>query len=79
MTSALFSPYTINGLELANRINVAPMCQYSASDGVIGDWHMTHLGMLLAARLRAGNIRRNNRTADGECFERRQVLGRRCR
>lgn len=46
MTSALFSPYKINGLELANRINVAPMCQYSASDGVIGDWHMTHLGML---------------------------------
>jgi NADPH2 dehydrogenase len=46
MTSALFSPYKINGLELANRINVAPMCQYSAADGVIGDWHMTHLGML---------------------------------
>jgi len=46
MTSALFSPYRINGLELANRINVAPMCQYSAADGVVGDWHMTHLGML---------------------------------
>src|SRR5881227_3343682 len=46
MTSALFSPYKINGLELANRINVAPMCQYSAADGVIGDWHLTHLGML---------------------------------
>ena len=46
MTSALFSPYRINGLELANRINVAPMCQYSASDGVVGDWHLTHLGML---------------------------------
>src|SRR5581483_11369549 len=46
MTSALFSPYRINGLELSNRINVAPMCQYSANDGVVGDWHMTHLGML---------------------------------
>jgi len=46
MTSALFSPLKINGLELANRITVAPMCQYSASDGVLGDWHMTHLGML---------------------------------
>jgi NADPH2 dehydrogenase len=34
MTSALFSPYKINGLELANRIVVAPMCQYSADDGV---------------------------------------------
>jgi NADPH2 dehydrogenase len=46
MTSALFTPYKINGLELANRVTVAPMCQYSASDGVVGDWHMTHLGML---------------------------------
>ena len=46
MTSALFSPYKINGLELANRIVVAPMCQYSASDGMPTDWHVTHLGML---------------------------------
>jgi 2,4-dienoyl-CoA reductase-like NADH-dependent reductase (Old Yellow Enzyme family) len=46
MTSALFSPYKINQLELANRIVVAPMCQYSANDGVAGDWHWTHLGML---------------------------------
>ena len=44
--SALFSPYKINGLELANRIVVAPMCQYSASDGMPTDWHVTHLGML---------------------------------
>ncbi len=46
MTSALFSPYKINGLELANRIIVAPMCQYSADDGVPSPWHITHLGML---------------------------------
>ena len=46
MTSALFSPYKINGLELANRIDVAPMCQYSAERRRLGDWHMTHLGML---------------------------------
>src|SRR5580765_7076366 len=45
MTSALFSPYKINGLELANRV-VAPMCQYSANDGVPSPWHITHLGML---------------------------------
>ena len=50
MTSALFSPYKLNGLELANRINVAPMCQYSANDGVVGDWHTTHLGMLANCR-----------------------------
>jgi len=46
MTSALFSPYRINRLELANRVVVAPMCQYSADDGVPSPWHITHLGML---------------------------------
>src|SRR5580704_16962447 len=46
MTSALFSPIRLAGLELPNRVVVAPMCQYSADDGVGSDWHMTHLGML---------------------------------
>src|SRR6202167_3260021 len=46
MTSALFSPFRLADLELANRIAVSPMCQYSADDGVANDWHMTHLGML---------------------------------
>lgn len=46
MTSALFSPIRLAGLELANRIVVSPMCQYSADDGVATDWHFTHLGTL---------------------------------
>jgi NADPH2 dehydrogenase len=46
MTSALFSPIRLAGVDFANRIVVAPMCQYSAHDGCAGDWHMTHLGML---------------------------------
>ena len=46
MTSPLFSPLALAGLTLPNRIIVAPMCQYSADDGVATDWHMTHLGML---------------------------------
>lgn len=46
MTSALFSPIRLADLELPNRIAVAPMCQYSAADGVATDWHVTHLGML---------------------------------
>src|SRR6202040_3433105 len=46
MTSALFSPIRLAGLDVANRIVVSPMCQYSADDGVGNDWHMTHLGML---------------------------------
>src|SRR5258707_12099919 len=46
MTSALFSPIKLADLELANRIVVSPMCQYSADDGVASGWHITHLGML---------------------------------
>ena len=46
MSSALFSPYKLAGLELANRIVVSPMCQYSADDGCANDWHLMHLGML---------------------------------
>jgi NADPH2 dehydrogenase len=46
MPSALFSPIKLADLPLANRIVVAPMCQYSADDGVGNNWHITHLGML---------------------------------
>lgn len=42
----LFQPIRISGLNLANRIVIAPMCQYSAEDGRMTDWHLTHLGML---------------------------------
>ena len=44
--SRLFSPYKLGGLELANRLVVAPMCQYSAVDGNMTEWHMQHLGSL---------------------------------
>jgi 2,4-dienoyl-CoA reductase-like NADH-dependent reductase (Old Yellow Enzyme family) len=46
MTSKLFSPFTLRDLELANRIVVSPMCQYSAEDGAANDWHQAHLTML---------------------------------
>jgi 2,4-dienoyl-CoA reductase-like NADH-dependent reductase (Old Yellow Enzyme family) len=42
----LFSPYSLGPLELSNRITIAPMCQYSAVDGLATDWHMIHLGSL---------------------------------
>lgn len=42
--SALFSPLTLRGLTLRNRIGVAPMCQYSSIDGHANDWHLVHLG-----------------------------------
>jgi 2,4-dienoyl-CoA reductase-like NADH-dependent reductase (Old Yellow Enzyme family) len=41
---ALFQPITVGSLALANRIVIAPMCQYSAEDGCMTDWHIQHLG-----------------------------------
>ncbi len=43
---ALFQPLKIGSLELENRIVIAPMCQYSATDGSASDWHLIHLGHL---------------------------------
>ncbi len=44
--SALFKPIHIRELKLDNRIVIAPMCQYSAVDGCMTDWHSIHLGNL---------------------------------
>ncbi len=44
--SALFSPIKLRELKLANRIMVAPMCQYSAVNGEANDWHFTHINNL---------------------------------
>ncbi|MFK4874621.1 NADH:flavin oxidoreductase/NADH oxidase [Novosphingobium sp. ZW T3_23] len=42
----LFEPITIGNLTLDNRIVIAPMCQYSAENGRMTDWHAMHLGNL---------------------------------
>lgn len=44
--SKLFSPVSIGGMTLKNRIVIAPMCQYSAEDGKTTDWHLIHLGTM---------------------------------
>ena len=44
MSTKLFSPIQLAELELSNRIVVAPMCQYSAHNGDVTDWHLMHLG-----------------------------------
>jgi len=44
--SHLFTPFALGSLMLANRIVVAPMCQYSADDGQASAWHPIHLGQL---------------------------------
>ena len=49
--SLLFTPCTLpsprGGITLFNRIAIAPMCQYAASNGEAGDWHLMHWGNLL--------------------------------
>lgn len=40
----LFQPLTLRGLTVRNRVVISPMCQYSAHEGHLEDWHMVHLG-----------------------------------
>ena len=40
----MFTPFKLRDLILKNRVVVSPMCQYSAEDGTINDWHLVHLG-----------------------------------
>ncbi|KAI1107707.1 FMN-linked oxidoreductase [Jackrogersella minutella] len=43
----LFKPLKIRGVELQNRFVVSPMCQYSAQDGHVTDWHFAHLSQFI--------------------------------
>ena len=40
----MFTPYKVRGVLLKNRVVVSPMAQYCAVDGVVGDFHLAHLG-----------------------------------
>jgi 2,4-dienoyl-CoA reductase-like NADH-dependent reductase (Old Yellow Enzyme family) len=51
MTSQLFSPITLRGLTLDNRIVLSPMCQYASQDGNPSQWHTVHLGTYALANL----------------------------
>src|SRR5580765_3574724 len=44
MPSTLFTPLTLRGVTLRNRVVVSPMCEYSSHDGLANDWHLVHLG-----------------------------------
>jgi 2,4-dienoyl-CoA reductase-like NADH-dependent reductase (Old Yellow Enzyme family) len=49
MTVKLFEPIELRSLRLPNRVVVAPMTQFSADEGVAGDWHLMHLGQYAAS------------------------------
>jgi anthraniloyl-CoA monooxygenase len=40
----MFTPFRVRDLVIPNRVVVSPMCQYTAEDGTVGDWHVVHLG-----------------------------------
>ena len=41
--NTLFDPLKIREVEFQNRVWVSPMCQYMATDGIVGEWHRAHL------------------------------------
>nr|MBK7065560.1 bifunctional salicylyl-CoA 5-hydroxylase/oxidoreductase [Deltaproteobacteria bacterium] len=42
----MFTPFTLRGMTLANRVVVSSMCMYSAAGGLPGDFHLVHYGAL---------------------------------
>ena len=44
--ASLFKEFRLKDVVLRNRIVVSPMCQYSAVNGTMNDWHLQHLGWL---------------------------------
>lgn len=61
----LFDPLKLRGVELAHRIVVSPMCQYSCVDGFATDWHFVHLGSRAVGRAAAVITEAAAVTADG--------------
>jgi 2,4-dienoyl-CoA reductase-like NADH-dependent reductase (Old Yellow Enzyme family) len=49
--SKLFSPFTMRGLTLDNRVVLSPMCQYASKDGNATEWHVAHLGTFALSNL----------------------------
>ena len=43
-TPPMFAPYRLREMSLVNRVVMSPMAQYSAVDGMPGDWHLVHYG-----------------------------------
>lgn len=49
MTAQFFTPVSLGPLRLSNRMVIAPMCQYEATDGLANDWHLLHLGRMASS------------------------------
>src|ERR1700750_1155963 len=65
MGSKLLSAFHVASLALGKRIVIAPMCQYSALDGCMTDWHLIHLGHLALSGAALLTIEATSVTPDG--------------
>ncbi len=61
----LFSPLTLRGLTLRNRVVLSPMCQYQAVDGLMQDWHYQHHSRFASGGLALGFVEATGVTRDG--------------
>jgi 2,4-dienoyl-CoA reductase-like NADH-dependent reductase (Old Yellow Enzyme family) len=61
----LLQPLTLRGVALPNRLVVAPMCQYNVPDGVVGDYHLVHLGRFALGGFGLVFVEATGVTADG--------------
>ena len=62
---ALLTPLALRGVTLPNRLVVAPMCQYSVTDGLVGDYHLVHLGRFALGGFGLVLVEATAVTADG--------------
>ena len=65
MKSELFQPIQLGDLKLSNRILLSPMCQYAATEGCAGDWHLMHLGQFMVSGVGLVMIEMTNVQAAG--------------
>jgi 2,4-dienoyl-CoA reductase-like NADH-dependent reductase (Old Yellow Enzyme family) len=70
-TPLLFQPIELRGVRLRNRVVISPMCQYSAQDGQVTDWHLVHLGKFAqggagAVFMEATAVERRGRITHGD-------------
>ena len=61
----LFTPIQVGGVTLPNRAVVSPMCQYSADDGSMTDWHLVHLGTYACSGVGLFVVEKTNVTREG--------------
>lgn len=70
-TPLLFQPLELRDVRVRNRIVISPMCQYSAEDGHVTDWHFVHLGKFAqggagAVFIEATAVERRGRITHGD-------------